>query len=199
MARALIGVTGRKRSGKDTFAQRLVEAHGYTRVAFADILRQALAALDPLVRIEEDERGLFGFRPGDAHRHFRLSTLLETWDWETVKATREGRRLLQAFGTEAGRRIYGENVWVDLTAAKVDAIPGPVVITDVRFPNEADYIEESFGVLVRVERPGLELSADLHPSETALDDREAEWTIRNAGTIDDLHRAADNVVRYAHL
>lgn len=45
----LLGLTGLKRSGKDTAALRLMNRHSFVRVAFADPVKQALADLNPYV------------------------------------------------------------------------------------------------------------------------------------------------------
>ena len=52
MATAILGLVGRKQSGKDTFAQRLVEEHGYTRLAFADPLKAVALAANPIVHTD---------------------------------------------------------------------------------------------------------------------------------------------------
>ncbi len=189
MASHLLGVSGRKRSGKDTLAARLISHHGFTRVSFAEPMRKMLKAQDPIVDWVGDE-----VRTDPVHL---TEVLGPDDDWETAKELPEVRRLLQALGTEAGRAILGENVWVDAAFHEVDDIPGPVVITDVRFPNEADFVERwpgsvTYGLFVRVHRPGLPTD-DLHPSETALDDRIANVRVINDGTIADLHRAADAI------
>lgn len=78
------------------------------------------------------------------------------------------------------------------------------IITDVRFPNELQAVKERQGINIRIERPtsyetyGLDI-VDLskneivhsyrkeeHPSETALDNAEFDYTINNNGTIEDL-------------
>jgi hypothetical protein len=75
-------------------------------------------------------------------------------------------------------------------------IPGPAVITDVRFPNEATAILTSspVGRIVRVTRPGLP-ETDLHISETALDAIAAYYPVMNDGTVADLHAQADVIAR----
>ncbi len=197
MASHLLGVSGRKRSGKDTLAARLISHHGFTRVSFAEPMRKMLKAQDPIVDWVGDE-----VRTDPVHL---TEVLGPDDDWETAKELPEVRRLMQALGTEGGRAILGENVWVDAAFRVVDEIPGPVVITDVRFPNEADAVQRwrryygdrfdqdrTDGLLVRVSRPGLP-EDDIHPSETALDDRIANVRVINDGTIADLHRAADAI------
>ena len=60
------------------------------------------------------------------------------------------------------------------------------IITDVRFPNEADKILSLSGTLIRLERPGTD-SGSTHESETALDNyTKFTHTIINDGGIKDL-------------
>lgn len=175
----LIGIMGRKRSGKDASAARLIAAHGYTRFALADPMRAALLALDPV---------LDSFGP----HTFRLSDLVEDVGWEAAKEDGEVRRLLQRFGTEMGRQHFGEDFWVDLAFRQIDAFNGPVVVTDVRFPNEAEAIESRGGVLLHLERPSLPVNTDSHASENALADFTPHAVIVNDGDLDDLANSVDD-------
>ena len=184
----LVGLIGRARSGKDTAAAALVEERGFTRLAFADPLREIALALDPFVGSPA--------LPGDLapFRGVRLSTAIDALGWERAKDTiPEVRRLLQRLGTEGGRAVLGENVWVDAAFAKVTATDGPVVFTDVRFPNEADAIREAGGLLLRVVRPGVAPVA-AHASETALDGYEVDADVWNDGTVADLHATILDIV-----
>lgn len=169
----LIGVSGRKRSGKDTFAARLTEAHGFTRIAFADPMRELALALDPLIS------------PG-----WRLSHIVHAHGWEGAKENPEVRRTLQRLGTEGGRKVLGENIWVDTAMRTAHAAGGPVVFTDCRFPNEAHAVRRAGGLVVRIERAGLP-NSDPHPSESAIDDWTFDYVVRNDGTIAALHAEAD--------
>jgi hypothetical protein len=68
------------------------------------------------------------------------------------------------------------------------------IVTDVRFPNEADAIKARGGLLVRVTRKGHEFTGK-HPSEIALDDYDNfNITIENNGTIDDLIKEVQNKI-----
>lgn len=63
------------------------------------------------------------------------------------------------------------------------------IITDVRFPNEAEAIKARKGILIKINRPNntIETSGiQQHPSEIALDDYQFDYTIENEGTIEDL-------------
>ena len=186
MASHIIGISGRKRSGKDTFAEQLVKEHGFTRIAFADPLKAVARELDPVVDVHQATPYVV--------QRIRLSDVLgPDDDWETAKELPEVRRLLQALGVAVREHIDSE-VWVDAALVKAAAVPGPVVITDVRFPNEAERVRWDGGKVVRVNRPGLP-QTDLHISETALDDLVADYVVGNGGTVADLHESADEVAR----
>lgn len=172
MRTACIALCGVATCGKDTAAKGLTE-RGWKRVSFADGLREFALAVDPIVDI-----------PGA----YRLSELVDTVGWDEAKRHAEVRRLLQVIGTDAGRNIVGENVWVDIAGDKIiDAMEAGygVVLTDCRFPNEVEMVREFGGYLVRIERPGVS-AVNGHVSETALDDIEPDYTIVNDGSSADL-------------
>lgn len=187
MACTIIGVLGKAGAGKSTFAARLVDAHDFAEVGFADPLRRMAAAIDPIVGTMAP---VFG-GVGAARVHYTQA--VERLGYAGAKRTfPEMRRFLQRLGTEAGREHLGPDVWVDAAMHTVRSLPGPVVMADVRFPNEADAILRSGGTLMRVIRPGLPDTGD-HPSEVALDDFPVTFTLINEGTPEDLHYAADMI------
>jgi hypothetical protein len=188
MASRIIGVLGKKRHGKDTFAARLTEEHGFTRFAFADALREAALKLDPVIKVEQDESHLL---PWASVRHPRLSTIVREIGWERAKEIREARRTLQRFGV--GIRDLDPDFWVNVVMRQIDAHDGPAVITDVRFPNEVAAVISRAGRTVRVVNPRVPVSPDQHISETALDLYQPRHVVMNSGTIEDLHAAADRI------
>lgn len=188
--RLIVGLIGKKRSGKDTFAAPLVEQRGFRRLSFADNLRQAALGLDPLIRFEADETYLYAGNPLEAlagRGLERLSSVVDRLGWEAAKEIREVRRTLQRFGTDAIREI-DSGFWVRGVTSKMQG-PGSYVVTDVRFPNEAEAIHALGGTIVRVVRPGL-VSDDSHSSETALDGYPADLEVINAGTAESLAETA---------
>jgi len=114
------------------------------------------------------------------------------------------RTFLQKLGTEAIRNGLHEDTW--LNAFWIDYKPFKTVslalgqsvnldnfpieypnwiITDVRFENEYNSVKERGGLMIKVERPGIETQS--HASETGLDDiTDWDWVIHNDGTIEDL-------------
>lgn len=195
--KTLIGISGKKRAGKDTVAETLVGEFGFVRYAFADVMKAAMLTLDPIVYARLQTSPFASFEGAIAHP-VRLSTLVEAYGWEGAKEEPEVRRLLQVFGTEVGRAMFGEDFWVDQTMHRILREDRPVVVTDVRFPNEYEAIGKAGGLLVRVNRPGM-THDDEHPSETALDTHEFPLTIRNDSTLDELAMDARRLVALASL
>lgn len=173
----LIGLMGYAQSGKDTVAQTLVAELGFQRIAFADALRDMLYALNPFIDIDVEYAG------GNVLREFvRLQTVVDHKGWDRAKVEHEDvRGLLQRLGTEAGRNVLGQNIWVD-TAMKKATDPGKYVFTDVRFPNEYYAILSAGGELWRIVRPGT-APVNGHASETALDGHYPDVVIHNTGNL----------------
>lgn len=175
----ILGLSGYAQAGKDTAGRFLVEEHGYVRYAFADKLRSFLYAENPFVDPPN-----------------RVQDIVDRYGWERAKLDfAEVRGLLQRLGTEAGRKILGENVWVDavFNDIKRDGI-GEVVITDVRFPNEAQMIKERGGLVVRINRPEV-TAVNAHPSETSLDDWPFDLVVPNDGSLNLLRESMKWVVK----
>lgn len=177
----IVGFTGLKRSGKDTAAGFLSEL-GFKKFSFADPVRQAVELLDPLVPLGGGAVG-------------RLSDALSYSSWEELKDTdslTEVRKLLQRMGTEVGRNIFGDVIWINLLNAAVEKDKTPlVVITDVRFANEADYIINRGGIVIKIEREGT-APGDPHPSEKL--DLQYTHLIKNNSTVENLGKRVINVV-----
>lgn len=174
----LIAFSGYARSGKDSAATSLL-ATDWVRKSFADKLREFLIRLNPTL----------GPVTADG-ANVALATYIAAVGWERAKDEHpEIRPLLQRCGTEAGRGVLGDNVWVD--AVFRDITSGQrVVFTDCRFPNEAEAVRERGGLVVRVNRPGVgpAIGGDglVHPSETALDSYPFDHTLLNDGSLADL-------------
>lgn len=196
MPRTIIGITGRRGSpetgfvqaqaGKDTAALRLIEAHGFTKIALADGVRDSLYALDPFVPTHENGLTV----------HVRLADYVDELGWEAAKKNPEVRALMQRMGTEAGRQVHGEDLWTGLVEHKISKLApsAPVVVTDVRFPNEESWLRGIGGVVVEVYRP-QELAGDLganaaHASET-MGWIKPDHVLVNDGTIEQLHARMD--------
>jgi hypothetical protein len=163
----IIGLTGYARSGKDTVAKVLIENYGFTRIAFADPIRELLLEMNPIL-----ENGS------------RLSSIINEYGWEITKAQTEVRRLLQTLGVGA-RKVFGENHWVVEAFKNLDHSKN-YVVTDVRFLNEADWIKEVYnGQLWRIKRPGIG-AINTHVSESEMDSYKVDQIFHNGSSVEDL-------------
>ena len=168
----VIGLSGYARAGKDTVGQFIIDTEmGWERVSFADPMREALYRLNPFIGAEGSE--------------VKLRDAVDEYGWEEIKKWKSDLRpLMQRFGTEVGREMFGDSFWVDYA---LDRIPdgAKVVFTDVRFPNEADAVKALGGQVWRVERPGC-VAANGHASETAMDGYDFDYVIYNDSDLETL-------------
>jgi hypothetical protein len=120
----------------------------------------------------------------------RLKELAFEFGWNGEKDA-DGRRLLQELGM-IGRR-YSQNVWIRHVAWRIMSKGPPIVFTDVRFQNEADFVREQGGIVVRIVRPGQ--IAGNHESELNQSEVAADIEIVNDGTVEDLHNKIRAIIQ----
>lgn len=170
----IIGLTGYAQSGKDTVAKILVDNYGYTRVAFADKIREFLYECNPMYDSVVGEP-LF------------VKAKVDRDGWEEAKQSPHIRRLLQNAGV-AARKVFGESFWVHEAMKTMLNDPRPdmnYVVTDVRFLNEADMIRANNGQIWRIKRLGVD-AVNTHVSETEMDGYPVDQIFVNNTTIEDL-------------
>jgi hypothetical protein len=163
----IVGLSGYARSGKDSTAELLCLNYEYTRRAFADPMRQALMIINPKL-----------------DSIARVADFVDDYGWEIAKKQPEVRRLLQVLGTDFGRKMLGENVWVNMALSDLRQ-DDRIVISDVRFPNEAEAIKKLGGSVWRINRRN-QGAVNHHVSEHAMDNYMFDHVIYNDGTLDDL-------------
>lgn len=161
-------MSGYATSGKDTVADLLCYEYDFERFSFSEPLQDMLMVLDPKLGGGMTLRGL-----------------VNDEGWTKAKENPEVRRLLQVLGTEIGRDMISPNLWVNLMAEKIAGVDR-VVLTNVRFPNEAEMVRNRGGLILRVERPGVG-PAQGHISDLALDEFDFDRVISNDSTIENLH------------
>jgi len=184
----IVGITGKKRAGKDTLAGLIAAELSVpvTTMALADPLKEALEILNPTIPL--NGMSLRG--------HTDLQTVISQVGWEQAKDKYpEVRRLMQSYGSDVIRHLFDQDFWVNELLENVKdykLIHGDnvvVIVPDVRFPNEAKITD----LLIRVVRDGTD--GDEHASENALDDYPADFTVDNNGTHEDLQKSAVRLVR----
>lgn len=175
----LVGLTGYAGSGKDAAAAGLT-ASGWKRVSFAEPIRQILLVLNP-------------FLPSG----LTLQTVVREQGWDGAKKSPEVRRLLQVMGTEVGREMIDDDLWTKLAKKSWDNYfkqGHNVVVTDVRFKNEADAIRFNGGKIIRIHRDGVK-PANNHVSDTGVDLLSVDYEIVNNGTVEDLQKTLKTLLQ----
>ena len=163
----IIGLSGYAQSGKDTVAELLCLNYDYKRLSFADPIRHALTIVNPKL-----------------DSITRLADFVDDHGWEMAKHNPEVRRLMQVFGTDFGRKMLGSDVWIKM--AFRDLRPEDrIVVSDVRFPNEAEAIKKLGGSVWRINRHNHS-AVNGHTSEHAMDNYMFDHFIYNDPTLDDL-------------
>jgi hypothetical protein len=177
----VIGLTGRAGSGKSTVAQMLVHDHGFEHIAFADPILAMLMALFHEANVPSGhatERDLKEALTPLGHSY---------------------RRMAQTLGTEWGRQTLDSSFWVVVAARKLMPLlqrGRPVVISDVRFANEAAFVR-SFGAgLWHLRRPDIQPVAP-HVSEQGVSVLQQDMVLVNHGTLQQLQQKVHEVLALA--
>jgi hypothetical protein len=155
----MLGLVGRKGVGKDTAALYLEKIHGFKQLAFADPLKTVCTALynvDPTVFTDPALK----------------EVPLEGWGVTP-------RHIMQTVGTDMVRAHLGDDFWIRRLEAEIPK-EGKVVISDVRFKHEAEFVRSRGGLLVRiVPQAQTQAAADMHVSETESDSIEVDTVVVN--------------------
>ncbi len=180
----IIGLIGKIGSGKSTVAGMFVQ-NGFTEYALAD----------PIKRIGS----IFGFTDSQLYgsQEDKLK-INEHWGIS-------GRTFMQIFGTEVCKEELPKkipsmtNVWIRLLEIYVRKYPRKdIVISDIRFLEEALTIKQLGGVLIRIDRPGMSALSNeallafssspngVHISETESDGIKEDYVISNTNGISEL-------------
>lgn len=161
----LIGITGRAGAGKSTVARMLEDRFVFVEMALADPIVNMIGSL---------------FADCDIDGAWAIERSLKELP------TRLGysyRQLAQTLGTEWGRHL-SPDFWLRVLALRLrepHIEVQNVVISDVRFPNEADFVKARGGVMVRVlrEQP---TTARHHASEVHTDMLSVDTELLNFGS-----------------
>lgn len=184
-----IGITGVAGSGKDTFASCLASHLGEFKgdldftvetFHFADPLKDSLSMLLGVERQLLDKR------------YFKESTCPLT--------NKTYRSIMQEYGMWV-RTNFGHDFWIKRIEQEVESFlqfdnnyMETVIIPDVRFPNEAAFIREKDGLLIKVVRPDNPDAIDgSHESERHIKDMSVDCIILNIGDLSALERKAERI------
>ena len=167
----VIGFAGKARSGKDTAGQYLVDRYRFVHYYFAKPLKEGTKHMFNLTeeQIKNKEK------------------VIETWG-------KSPRELYQLLGTDVARSIDSD-VWVKNAEMFRRQNAGySMVVTDVRFANEAKWIRDKGGIVIYLESKtrGIE-SHTSHSSENGLSGEDVDLIIENDGTINALYDKIEEI------
>ena len=181
----IIGLAGLAGSGKDASADHLCANYGFVRCAFAEALKDMAANL--LGEANVDYAYLF-------ERHLKELPI------DSLHGV-SGRQIMQTLG-DWGRALHAD-WWVQILARRLGVTGRPdsapvhdrIVITDVRMPNEAAWVAQQRGLVVRLHR---EQASPVRPhnSESHVHLLPADRDLHNNGpTLLGLHTQLDALMR----
>jgi len=162
----LIGIVGKMGVGKSTAADMLVSQYGFIKKSFSDALKMMLINAGMITKEEAYE-----------------------------KKTDNSRWLMQKVGTEIFRNQVSKSYWIDKLDESIFrylSLNGLIVVDDVRFMSEADYIRGNGGVLVKIVRDTGVVSD--HASEREQDLIVPDMVVTNDGDLDELKQSMALVV-----
>ena len=181
----LIGITGQKFSGKSTVAAMLAnefyKASGYETIwnidSFARPLKEIVCALSGCTMEQLEDYD------------FKEKEVVPEHLWAFCANEKHNyRSLLQGMGDYL--RSKNPNIFIDSVLV---GDTSNLIISDCRFPNEAKAIKERGGLIIRVEREGLQ-SSDTHSSETAMREIVPDIIVENNKGLGDLRGALGTLV-----
>lgn len=180
----LVGVLGKKGSGKDTISDYICNKYNFEKMVLAEPLKNAC-------------KELFNF--SDEQLYGRLKEVDdEQWGISPRKA-------LQWLGTDVFRNKInelnpdiGNNFWINLLKIKYlqklkENENIKIIVSDVRFQNEIDMIHQLGGCVIKLNRPSIN-NNDLHESEKNIDYLSGDFTIINDGTLEELYKKVDEII-----
>lgn len=184
----IIGLKGNKGSGKSTVALHITKKYSFIEKALADPIKQ----IGLLIGFSQQQ--MYGSQK----------------DKETVDPIMgiSGREFLQKMGTEIGREIIPQiipnfklaqngQLWINTTGRIIDAEleqKNNILISDIRFPNEAEMIKSRNGIIIEIQRDTIKDNYSEHSSESSLATIKADYVIENNGSFDYLYTQINNII-----
>lgn len=184
----LVGLCGKKGSGKDEASKILSRIYNYQNVKFAGPLKDMLRALLKAQNVPFDiiERMIEG-------------------DLKEVPTVFLGgktpRYTMQTLGTEWGRVLIDSKLWINAfhNSLRLDDSKIRYACTDVRYQNEGNIIHDLGGLLIRLNRNINNNDFSTHSSETEIDALDVDYEIDNNGTLEDLEKNLIDTMMKAFL
>ena len=168
----LIALTGAAGSGKSTVAKHLSNKRiPFVRTKFSGTLKKMLMQIPNVTidmtegELKEEPQELFGGKTP--------------------------REVMQTLGTEWGRDSVYSKIWLDSWERSINNLTY-IVVEDLRYLNEAELVKRRGGQIWRIKRPDYKCNG--HISETEMKGIDPDLTIRNNGSVEELHAMIDSIL-----
>jgi len=188
----IIAICGFKGSGKNTVGDYIAKKgkHDFKLLSFAAKIKDCISVIFDL-----DRNMLEGITEEDR----KMRETRDEWWSKRLGIECTPRLLMQNLGTDVIRKHFNDNIWVYAMEKELEKYEN-VVITDVRFENEIEFLLSKNAILVYVEREEPEewfydlkkVPKDLHVSEWSWIKYKPEICINNKGTLEELYSEIDN-------
>lgn len=164
----IIGLTGKAGVGKDLFSE-LIKKHLDSAESFA--------FAKP---IKEAAKILFNFTDEQLYDQIKKEEIDIRWK-------KSPRQILQWLGTDILREHIDQDFFIKCIKQKIEnSDKNFIIVTDVRFPNEAEFIRSMDGKVVKIIRPNaVTTEHNGHITEQGIADKLIDEIIINDGTIED--------------
>lgn len=216
----LIGISGNKRSGKDTVAEIMRDNFSVFSYALADrikthILIQSILSssvkitADMINGINYDREKIEYWNPKDLEillvnitanlaeygkpQYLKINDLID--EFVADKSNYSIRRLMQFIGTDIGVDLINRDIWVNFADSLYKECKEKdfFVITDLRQEHEFDYIERNNGIIIHINRDSDE-STDFHITERNLGHKRHDILINNNDSLVNLKKEVIKVI-----
>lgn len=206
----IVGLIGFINSGKGTVASTLVEEFNFRQDSFASSLKDACSVIFDWPR---------HMLEGDTKESREWREIVDPWWSEKLNMPNFSPRLaLQVIGTDSLRNNFHQDLWFLTLQNRIRKNPNqPVVISDVRFPNEINFIKSQGGKLIKINRgtdpvwyetalmanKGNSIAKEImnktysaaHFSEWAWIGEDYDYEIENNSTLENLQSQIRDIVR----
>lgn len=181
----VISLSGPRSSGKDTIAKHLINHYGFTKMAFADPVKDCLSII-------------FGWNrqmlEGTTAENRTIRETIDPYWSEKLGFNISPRIAMMSYGTDVMRNWIND-IWVLSLENQMNAFPGDIVVTDTRFLNELEMLQKNGAIMTKIERLNLKENTETHISEN-------EWplfqyyshTWHNNGSVRDLEILVDKFI-----
>ena len=144
--------------------------------------------------------------PDGVRRDYSVGALANIWHWVMMESgvikkqwkltdcfmleiKASPRMMYQLHGTDFARNCISDSIWFDIADSLRKSREGVMLIPDIRFPNEADWVMKSGGALVGVKsNVNSKIDSSNHDSEKHIDKvlDKCAYILHNEGTLEDL-------------